>query len=54
VLSVLFGIVIAIFPRSGALGVIWIVGIYAIACGVLLVILSFRLRGMQPAAGAAD
>jgi uncharacterized membrane protein HdeD (DUF308 family) len=49
-LSVLFGIIIAIFPRSGALGVIWIIGIYAIAFGELLVILSFRLRGMQPAA----
>jgi uncharacterized membrane protein HdeD (DUF308 family) len=49
-LSVLFGIVIAAFPRSGALSVIWIIGIYAIAFGVLLIALSFRLRGMQPAA----
>ena len=48
-ISVLFGIVIAIYPRSGALGVIWIIGIYAIVFGVLLIILSFRLRGMQPA-----
>lgn len=48
-LSVLFGIVIAIFPRSGALGVIWIIGVYAIAFGVLLILLSFRLRGMRPA-----
>lgn len=49
-LSVLFGILIAIYPRSGALGVIWIIGVYAIAFGVLLIILSFRLRGLRPAA----
>lgn len=48
-LSVLFGILIAVYPRGGALAIIWIIGIYAILVGLLLVVLSFRLRSLQTA-----
>jgi uncharacterized membrane protein HdeD (DUF308 family) len=61
--SVLFGILLLVFPGPGVLTVALIIGIYALIFGVLLVILSFRLRSWhqsggldgarQPAAGPA-
>jgi uncharacterized membrane protein HdeD (DUF308 family) len=44
VLSVLFGVAMLISPGAGALAVIWLIGAYAIAFGVLLLILGFNLR----------
>ncbi|MDX1689045.1 MAG: HdeD family acid-resistance protein [Candidatus Promineifilaceae bacterium] len=46
ILSIIFGVLIAIFPGEGALAVVWVIGIYAILFGVLLILLSFRARGM--------
>ncbi len=53
--SVIFGLLLIIFPGSGALAVTWLIGIYAIIFGILLLGLSWRLRGMQqnPSAGTA-
>ena len=45
VLSVLFGIVAAIFPATGALAVVWLIAFYAIVFGFLLVTLGLRVRG---------
>jgi uncharacterized membrane protein HdeD (DUF308 family) len=50
--SVVFGVVLLISPVSGALAVIWLIGVYAIFFGVTLVMLGFRLRsiaGQSPA-----
>lgn len=44
VLSVLFGIVLIVQPGVGALATIYVIGAYAIAFGILLVILALRLR----------
>ncbi len=44
ILSVVFGVLCILQPVAGALSVLWLIGIYAIAYGVLLVVLSFRLR----------
>jgi len=50
VLSVLFGILLVFQPGVGALALIWVIGSYAIAFGVLLLVLAFRLRnwGSKP------
>jgi uncharacterized membrane protein HdeD (DUF308 family) len=43
-LSVLFGLILAVQPGAGALGLLFVIGVYAIVHGVFLVGLSFRLR----------
>lgn len=42
--SVLFGVILAVRPGAGALALIWLIGGYAIAFGVLLIALAVRLR----------
>lgn len=44
VLSVLFGIAIAIWPAAGLLAVTWLIGAYAILFGILFIVLGLRLR----------
>jgi uncharacterized membrane protein HdeD (DUF308 family) len=44
-LSVLFGLVLLLFPASGALALIVVIGVYAILFGLLLLALAWRLRG---------
>jgi uncharacterized membrane protein HdeD (DUF308 family) len=46
VLSVAFGVLAALRPGLGALGVLWMIGGYAIAFGGLLIVLGFRLRAL--------
>jgi uncharacterized membrane protein HdeD (DUF308 family) len=43
-LSVLFGLVLLAQPGAGAVGLIWVIAAYAVLFGVLLVMLSFRLK----------
>ena len=44
VLSVLFGVVLAVLPGVGLLSLVWLIGIYAIVFGVALIVLAFRVR----------
>jgi uncharacterized membrane protein HdeD (DUF308 family) len=44
VLSVLFGIVLVVWPATGALALITLIGAFAIVYGLALVMLSLRLR----------
>ena len=46
-LSVLFGLVLLVAPGPGAVGLIWVIAAYAVVFGVLLVMLSFRLKAKQ-------
>jgi uncharacterized membrane protein HdeD (DUF308 family) len=53
VLSVLFGLVLAVLPAVGILSLIWLIGFYAVAFGVLLLITAFRVRGQQSGGGSS-
>ncbi len=44
--SIIFGIVLFVFPGAGALSLVWLIGIYSVAFGILLIVLAFRLRGL--------
>jgi len=43
-LSIAFGMLVLAFPTAGALGLIWLIGSYAIVFGVSLIALGFRVR----------
>lgn len=45
-LSILFGLLLLIYPAKGALAVAWLIGMYAILFGGMLIALSFRLRSL--------
>lgn len=53
VASVIFGVLLIVFPGAGALSVIWLIGAYAIVSGILFLILAWRLRGAQGTPGTA-
>ena len=44
VASILYGVVIYLFPAAGALSIVWLIGSFAIAFGVFMLILGWRLR----------
>lgn len=47
ILSVGLGFLLALFPDGGAIGLVWYLGAYAIALGILMVALSWRLHTRQ-------
>jgi uncharacterized membrane protein HdeD (DUF308 family) len=42
--SVVFGVIVIIYPAAGALSLVWLIGGFAIAFGAFLVVLGWRLR----------
>lgn len=54
VISVLFGLYLAIFPGPGLLSLAWLVGFWAVVFGVINLVLAFRLRGMGQGRQAAQ
>lgn len=46
ILSVVLGLVLVLFPEAGAIGLIWVIGAYAILFGLLFIFLALRLRSV--------
>jgi uncharacterized membrane protein HdeD (DUF308 family) len=46
-ISVVFGLVVMIFPGDGAVALVWVIGIYAILFGIALIAAGIRLRGWR-------
>lgn len=47
IVAMLFGLALVVFPGAGALAVVWMIGSFAIASGVILLTIAFRLRGRR-------
>jgi uncharacterized membrane protein HdeD (DUF308 family) len=47
VLSVILGAAMAVLPGVGLLSLVWLVGLYALAVGVALIVLAFRVRSAR-------
>jgi uncharacterized membrane protein HdeD (DUF308 family) len=47
---VLFGLLLIARPAVGAVAVVWLIGLYAVTFGVLLVALGFRVKALRGAA----
>ena len=46
-LSIAFGVLAILMPGAGALAVIWLIGAYAVATGIILLIAAYRLNQRQ-------
>ena len=53
VLSILLGVLVFALPSAGAWGRMWVIGLFAIVLGILLNIVAFRIRSLQPDIEAA-
>ncbi|HWK74042.1 MAG TPA: HdeD family acid-resistance protein [Povalibacter sp.] len=48
--SLIFGLLMVANPGAGAIAVVWLIGVYAVFFGVLLIGLSWRLKSLVPRA----
>lgn len=46
-LSIAFGIILILWPGGGLLALTWLIGLYALIFGIILSMLSFRVRRLQ-------
>jgi uncharacterized membrane protein HdeD (DUF308 family) len=46
-LSIVFGVVLFVFPGAGILSLIWLLAAYEIVWGIVLLALGWRLRGVN-------
>jgi uncharacterized membrane protein HdeD (DUF308 family) len=47
VASIIFGVLVFANPGSGAVAVVWLIGIYALVFGVTMLVFGIRLRGLR-------
>jgi uncharacterized membrane protein HdeD (DUF308 family) len=53
VLSILFGVLVAIRPGAGVLAILWLIGVYAIATGIMRLVFAYRLHTGAETVGKA-
>jgi len=47
ILSVLLGIVLILLPGAGLIAYTWLIGLFALAVGIILIFYAFRVRGQR-------
>jgi uncharacterized membrane protein HdeD (DUF308 family) len=52
VLSILLGVLIAARPAAGLIAQVWMIGLYALIFGIVLLVLAFRLRALGQGAAS--
>jgi uncharacterized membrane protein HdeD (DUF308 family) len=52
--SVMFGMALLFNPNVGALAVVWLIGVYAVGFGILLVALGLRLHSLVRSTGSVS
>ncbi len=45
ILSVVFGVMLIVYPAAGAVSLVWLVGLYAMVAGIMDIVFAFRLHG---------
>jgi uncharacterized membrane protein HdeD (DUF308 family) len=51
VVSVIFGLYLWLFPGLGAISLVWLIALFAVASGVMLLLLAFRMRKLAAGDG---
>jgi uncharacterized membrane protein HdeD (DUF308 family) len=51
IVSITFGILVFLFPGAGALAMVWLISLYAIAIGIFLLAVAFRARALAKTPG---
>ncbi len=46
-LAVLYGLLLLLFPQAGSVAIVWLIAVYAIVIGALLLMLGLRLRKLK-------
>ncbi|WP_043630232.1 HdeD family acid-resistance protein [Nonomuraea candida] len=50
-LSVIFGVLLLLWPGAGMLSLVWLIGAFAILYGIAMIALSLRVKNFTPGAG---
>jgi uncharacterized membrane protein HdeD (DUF308 family) len=50
-ISIIFGAALFVNPGAGAVAMVWVIGIYAIVFGIMMIVLAFRLHGLRRGGG---
>ncbi len=53
VVSIIFALMLMLFPAAGALGLIWLIGTYACLFGVIQIVLGFKVHKLGEKLGVA-
>lgn len=48
-LLVAWGVLLALVPAAGLLSIAWLIGLFALLIGVVMIVLAFRLKGLRTA-----
>ncbi|MFC5824341.1 HdeD family acid-resistance protein [Nonomuraea insulae] len=51
ILSVIFGVLLLVWPGAGMLSLVWLIGVFAILYGIAMIALSFRVKNFTQGAG---